>query len=201
MPTFRKDTKLGTKVPLVKTEDINSKAITVDKIANGAINSDKIANGSVTKDKLAPDVDLSLYILVEELPEQNINSNKIYLRKNSPMDETYTKFQYVDGDWKNLGLFQDSINLSAYIPYTGMGTIVEDSFCIKEDTEADTKDVSMQLYLEYKDCKKTSKSKSINIPSVSYETAGLMSVKDKKRLDALYNISAITEEELIKILK
>lgn len=201
MPTFRKDVKLGSKVPLVKTEDINSKAITRDKIANGAIDAEKISNGSITKEKLAPDVDLSLYILVEELPEENINSNKIYLRKNSPLDESYTKFQYVDGEWKNLGVFQDSINLSAYIPYTGMASVVEDSFGIKEDTEAETQSVSMQLRVEYNDGKSSSNSKSVNIPSASYEKAGLMSAKDKQKVDALYNISVLTEEELNKILK
>lgn len=201
MPTFRKDAKLGSKVPLVKTEDINSKAITRDKIANGAVDAEKISNGSITKEKLAPDVDLSLYVLVKELPKENINPNKIYLRQDSSLGETYVKFQYVDGEWKNLGAFQDSINLSAYISYADMASVVEDSIGIKEDTDAETQDTSIQLRLQYNDGEKSSISKSVNISSASYEKAGLMSAKDKKKVDALHNMSAITDEELNKILK
>ena len=52
MPTFRQDNKLGSKVSLIKTCDINDKAITSEKIANSAIDADKIQNGSITKDKL-----------------------------------------------------------------------------------------------------------------------------------------------------
>ena len=196
MPTFRQDNKLGSKVSLIKTCDINDKAITSDKIANSAIDADKIQNGSITKDKLAPDVDLSLYILVDEFPSENINPNKIYLKRDSPLSEAYTKFQYVNGEWKNLGVFSDSINLSAYIPYSGMGTVVE------EETNEESKGTAMQLHLEYKDeNSETKKSGSVNIPSASYEKAGLMSAKDKQKVDALYNMSALTEEEINKILK
>ena len=202
MPTFRQDNKLGSKVSLIKTCDINDKAITSDKIANSAIDADKIQNGSITKEKLAPDVDLSLYILVDEFPSENINPNKIYLKRDSPLSETYTKFQYVNGEWKNLGVFNDSINLSAYIPYSGMGTLVEDNFGSKEETNEESKETAMQLHLEYKDeNSETKKSGSVNIPSASYEKAGLMSAKDKQKVDALYNMSALTEEELNKILK
>ena len=202
MPTFREDNKLGTKVPLIETCDINDKSITSDKIANNSVDTDKIKNGSITKDKLAPDVDLSLYILVDELPSENINPNKIYLRRDSPLSETYTKFQYVDGGWKDLGVFNDSINLSAYIPYSSMGTVVEDNFAIKEETNEESKETAMQLHLEYKDKDSDlKKSSSVNIPSANYEKAGLMSAKDKQKVDALYNISALTDEELNEILK
>ena len=202
MPTFREDNKLGNKVPLVKTCDINDKAITSDKLANSSVGADKIKNGSITKDKLAPDVDLSLYILVDELPSKDINPNKIYLRRDSPLSETYTKFQYVNGEWKDLGAFNDSINLSAYIPYSDMGTVVEDNFGIKEETNEESKGTAMQLHLEYKDKDSDlKKSNSVNIPSASYEKAGLMSAKDKQKVDALYNMSALTDEELNEILK
>lgn len=43
MPTFREDVKLGTKVALIKTDDIASKAVTEEKIADKAVSTNKIA--------------------------------------------------------------------------------------------------------------------------------------------------------------
>ena len=61
MPTFREDTKIGSKVPLIKTADLNDKSVTERKLADGSITKDKIAPGAVTKDKLSHDaLDLSL---------------------------------------------------------------------------------------------------------------------------------------------
>lgn len=53
MPTFREDTKIGSKVPLIKTADLNDKSVTEKKLADGSITKDKIAPGAVTKDKLS----------------------------------------------------------------------------------------------------------------------------------------------------
>lgn len=52
MPTFREDPKIGTKVPLIKTADLNDKSITEKKLADGSITKDKIATGAVTSEKL-----------------------------------------------------------------------------------------------------------------------------------------------------
>ena len=52
MPTFRDDIKLGTKVPMMKTDDYNDQSVTEEKLKDGAITTRKIADGSVTKDKL-----------------------------------------------------------------------------------------------------------------------------------------------------
>lgn len=52
MPTFRNDVKLGTKVPLIKTDDLNDKSVTDKKLADGSITKDKIAIGAVTAEKL-----------------------------------------------------------------------------------------------------------------------------------------------------
>lgn len=51
MPTFRQDEKLGTKVPLIKTADINDKSITKEKLAEGSVTNSKLAPESVTQDK------------------------------------------------------------------------------------------------------------------------------------------------------
>ena len=52
MPTFREDPKIGTKVPLIKTADLNDKSVTEKKLADGSITKDKIAIGAVTSEKL-----------------------------------------------------------------------------------------------------------------------------------------------------
>lgn len=50
MPTFREDPKIGSKVPLIKTADLNDKSVTEKKLADGSITKDKIATGAITKD-------------------------------------------------------------------------------------------------------------------------------------------------------
>ena len=56
MPTFREDAKIGSKVPLIKTADLNDKSVTERKLADGSITKDKIAPGAVTKDKLSHEI-------------------------------------------------------------------------------------------------------------------------------------------------
>lgn len=64
MLTFREDLKIGSKVPLIKTADLNDKSVTEKKLADGSITKDKIATGAVTKDKL------SLEVLEENMVEK-----------------------------------------------------------------------------------------------------------------------------------
>lgn len=52
MPTFREDPKIGSKVPLIKTADLNDKSVTEKKLADGSITKDKIATGAVTSEKI-----------------------------------------------------------------------------------------------------------------------------------------------------
>lgn len=53
MPTFRNDVKLGTKVPLIKTDDLDDRCVTEEKLADGCVSADKIAQDAVTADKIA----------------------------------------------------------------------------------------------------------------------------------------------------
>ena len=39
MPTFREDVKLGTKVPLIRSDDISDGAVTLDKLGGDVIGS------------------------------------------------------------------------------------------------------------------------------------------------------------------
>lgn len=52
MPTFRQDTKIGTKVPMMKTDDYNDQSVTKDKIRDGNVTAEKLADGAVSTDKL-----------------------------------------------------------------------------------------------------------------------------------------------------
>ena len=70
MPTFREDTKIGSKVPLIKTADLNDKSVTEKKLADGSITKDKIAPGAVTKDKLSLEV-------LNGLPMERITEEEI----------------------------------------------------------------------------------------------------------------------------
>lgn len=56
MPTFREDIKLGTKVPMMKTDDLNDQSVTTSKLADGSVTTDKLADSTVTLDKLDPSV-------------------------------------------------------------------------------------------------------------------------------------------------
>ena len=73
MPTFRQDEKLGTKVPLIKTADINDKSITKEKLAEGSVTNSKLAPGSVTQDKFDKEL-LQIFKAAAGLPENLIET-------------------------------------------------------------------------------------------------------------------------------
>lgn len=82
MPTFRDDIKLGCKVPMVKTDDINDQAITKDKIRDGNVTTEKLADGAVSTDKL-PDGAIKTpkiadgNVTTEKLAESSVVTSKI----------------------------------------------------------------------------------------------------------------------------
>ena len=47
MPTFREDPKLGSIVPMMKTDDINDQAITTEKIRDDCVSGMKIQKGAI----------------------------------------------------------------------------------------------------------------------------------------------------------
>ena len=53
MPTFREDVHLGTKVPLMKTDDYNDQSVTEEKIKDGNITTKKISDAAITTPKIA----------------------------------------------------------------------------------------------------------------------------------------------------
>ena len=82
MPTFRDDIKLGSKVPMTKTDDINDQAITTVKIRDGNVTTEKLADGAVSTDKL-PDGAIKTpkiadgNVTTEKLAESSVVTSKI----------------------------------------------------------------------------------------------------------------------------
>ena len=72
MPTFRDDPKLGCKVPMMKTDDINDQAITKDKIRDGNVTTEKLAEGAVSTDKLPDGA-----IKTSKIADENITTEKL----------------------------------------------------------------------------------------------------------------------------
>ena len=81
MPTFREDEKLGTKVPLMKTDDFNDQSVTSPKIADGNVTTPKIADSAVATDKIADRA-----VTADKIADQSIGNSKL-----SPSSVTYDK--------------------------------------------------------------------------------------------------------------
>ena len=72
MPTFRDDVKIGGKVPMTKTDDINDQAITTVKIRDGNVTTEKLAEGAVSTDKLSDGV-----ITTPKIANKNVTTEKM----------------------------------------------------------------------------------------------------------------------------
>ena len=75
----------------------------------------KTINGTSVKGAGNIQIDLTLYKVVSVLPTSNIDTTKIYLVKDSAVDNnSYSEYMYVDGSWEKLGDFRSSIDLEPY---------------------------------------------------------------------------------------
>ncbi len=72
MPTFRQDPKLGTMVPLMKTDDYNDQSVTEKKLKDGNITTRKLADGSVTTAKIADG-----NVTTAKIADQNVTTEKL----------------------------------------------------------------------------------------------------------------------------
>lgn len=98
--------------------------------ANGVASLD--SNGSVPIEQLG-NIDTTLFLIVRELPTNDIKSNKIYLvpNQNGQGDNVYFEYLYVESVWEKLGEFKPEVDLSH----------IE----AKLDTKADITDVNNRL--------------------------------------------------------
>lgn len=72
MPTFRDDPKLGSKVPMIKTADLNEQCVTNSKILDGCITKEKLAKGTVDATTLA-----NKSVGTEKLSDSSVTNEKI----------------------------------------------------------------------------------------------------------------------------
>lgn len=79
--------------------------------ANGVASLD--SNGSVPIEQLG-NIDTTLFLIVRELPTDDIKSNKIYLVPNQDGqgDNVYLEYLYVEDVWEKLGEFKPEVDLS-----------------------------------------------------------------------------------------
>ena len=72
MPTFREDPKLGSKVPMIKTADLNEQCVTNSKILDGCITKEKLVKGTVDATTLA-----NKSVGTEKLSDSSVTNEKI----------------------------------------------------------------------------------------------------------------------------
>ena len=94
MPTFRQDPKLGTMVPLMKTDDYNDQSVTEKKLKDGAVTNSKLAeksvgnsnlqDGSVSNEKLEDGSVTNEKLAVNSITKDKLKDNTIGVEKLDP---------------------------------------------------------------------------------------------------------------------
>ena len=127
MPTFREDPKLGSKVPMIKTADLNEQCVTSSKILDGCITKEKLAKGtvdattlanksvgteklsdsSVTKEKLADgsitkEKIFNASITTEKLANESVSAEKLQSGLRNTIASTYDKTIELDNQKANI---------------------------------------------------------------------------------------------------
>lgn len=94
MPTFRQDPKLGTMVPLMKTDDYNDQSVTEKKLKDGAVTNSKLAeksvgnsnlqDGSVSNEKLEDGSVTNEKLAVNSITKDKLKDRTIGVEKLDP---------------------------------------------------------------------------------------------------------------------
>lgn len=71
-----------------------------------------------------PELDLSLYKVVDSLPASGADENKIYLVLSGAQGEKnlYTEYAFVEGQWEKLGEYAAEVDLTNYVKFTDTAT-------------------------------------------------------------------------------
>lgn len=71
-------------------------------------------------------LDTTVYVLVDELPESNIDSNKIYLKSETTNGKTIlVGYKYVNGEWISMGEKEPSVDLTPYATKRQLSELIE----------------------------------------------------------------------------
>lgn len=85
----------------------------------------KTINGQAITGAGNINIDLGLYEVVESLPTQDINENKIYLVVKSGSGDaqnTYIEYIRVENAWEKLGEYKADVNLTNYVKFTDIAS-------------------------------------------------------------------------------
>lgn len=78
-------------------------------------------NGNIPTSQLG-NVDVDIFMIVNELPTENIKNNKIYcIKDTTSTDEnnTYIEYAYINNTWEKVGEFKADPDLSGYAKLSG----------------------------------------------------------------------------------
>lgn len=117
-------TELAKSIHVPDIDKINEKlehTVSKDQIGqpNGVAGLD--STGSVPIDQLA-NIDTDLFVVVSELPTEDIKEGKIYCIKDTSstaQDNGYIEYAYINNKWEKIGQFQAEPDLSGYAKLSG----------------------------------------------------------------------------------
>ena len=92
------------------------------------------STGNVPIDQLA-NISTDLFIVVSELPTEDIKEGKIYCIKDTSstaQDNGYIEYAYINNKWEKIGEFQAQPDLSGYAKLTDIGAPENFTFTLED---------------------------------------------------------------------
>ena len=168
------------------------------------------ADGKLPQEAL-PDVDLTLYKVVADLPQEGIEDNKIYLVANASgtSGDTYTEYVHANGQWEKLGEYRAEVDLSGYVKFTDTATQakagamsaadkakldgvygaaqegVVNTFGEADGSSGDQLEINYSCHVAGDEYQFDSSSDAIVLPAATATDAGVMAAADKAKLDGI----------------
>ena len=117
-------TELAKSIHMPDIEKINkelAKTVKTEQVGkpNGVASLD--SNGSVPTEQLG-NIDTNLFVIVDELPEEDIKDGKIYCIKDTRTRDNwnvYIEYAYLNNKWEKIGEFKANPDLSGYARLDG----------------------------------------------------------------------------------
>ena len=117
-------TELAKSIHIPDIEKINKelvKTVKTEQIGkpNGVASLDQ--NGSVPIEQLG-NIDTNLFVIVDQLPEEDIKEGKIYCIEDTSSDDlqnVYIEYVYINEGWEKIGEFKAEPDLSGYAKLSG----------------------------------------------------------------------------------
>ncbi|MBQ9076252.1 MAG: hypothetical protein IJY31_00190 [Muribaculaceae bacterium] len=75
---------------------------------------------AITGNTISCTLDNQIFAVVDALPTENINANKIYLVRSDVNGEenVFTEYSYINGNWEVIGTYTAEVNLTPYLTKT-----------------------------------------------------------------------------------